>query len=41
MNPNEGEVYRKELILTFNNKRLSDLSGDFAKSDQFDQPLDQ
>jgi outer membrane protein assembly factor BamE len=41
MNPNEGKVYRKELILTFNNERLSDLSGDFAKSDQFDQPLDQ
>lgn len=41
MNPNSGKAYRKELILSFNNKRLTDLSGDFSKAEQFDQPLDQ
>jgi outer membrane protein assembly factor BamE len=41
MDPNSGEDYRKELVLTFNNKRLQDFEGDFDKPEDFDQALDQ
>lgn len=41
MDPNSGEDYRKELVLTFNNKQLQGFEGDFDKPENFDQPLDQ
>ena len=41
MDPNSGEDYRKELVLTFNNKQLQDFEGDFDKPEDFNQPLDQ
>ncbi|WP_404402262.1 outer membrane protein assembly factor BamE [Idiomarina seosinensis] len=40
MNPNKGEVYRKELILNFNQGVLTDMSGDFEEPTNFDTPLD-
>ncbi|MGM0481128.1 MAG: outer membrane protein assembly factor BamE [Pseudomonadota bacterium] len=40
MNPNSGEVFRKELILNFNQGVLSDMSGDFEQPNDFDTPLD-
>lgn len=40
MNPNNGEVYRKELILDFNAGLLVDMTGDFEKPADFDTPLD-
>ncbi|MGM0905856.1 MAG: outer membrane protein assembly factor BamE [Pseudomonadota bacterium] len=41
MDPNSGKDFRKELVLTFNNKQLQDFEGDFDKPENFEQPLDQ
>ncbi|MCA1766955.1 MAG: outer membrane protein assembly factor BamE [Idiomarina sp.] len=41
MDPNSGEDYRRELVLTFNNNQLQGFEGDFDKPEDFDQPLDQ
>ncbi|MAO67634.1 MULTISPECIES: outer membrane protein assembly factor BamE [Idiomarina] len=41
MDPNSGKDFRKELVLTFNNKQLQDFKGDFDKPKNFEQPLDQ
>jgi outer membrane protein assembly factor BamE len=41
MDPNSGKDFRKELVLTFNNKQLQDFKGYFDKPENFDQPLDQ
>ncbi|MGM0524942.1 MAG: outer membrane protein assembly factor BamE [Pseudomonadota bacterium] len=40
MNPNRGDIYRRELTLDFNQGVLVDMSGDFEKSEDFDTPLD-
>ena len=40
MNPNSGDVYRKELILDFNAGLLVAMTGDFEKPADFDTPLD-
>jgi outer membrane protein assembly factor BamE len=41
LDPNSGEDYRKELVLTFNNSKLQDFEGDFDKPENFSQPLDE
>lgn len=35
-----GEKFRKELIIHFENEKVKNISGDFDKSEEFDQPLD-
>lgn len=40
-NPNNGDIYRKELVLNFEQGRLVSMSGDFDKPAQFDTPLEQ
>ncbi len=40
MNPNEGEPFRKELVLDFDDGKLASLSGDFDKPENFDTPLE-
>lgn len=40
MNPNRGDVFRKELVLDFENGKLASMSGDFDKPEDFDSPLD-
>lgn len=32
--------FKKQLIITFNQNKLQDISGDYEKSDDFNQPLD-
>lgn len=32
--------FKKQLIITFNDNKLQDISGDYEKSDSFNQPLD-
>lgn len=40
MNPNRGEVFRKELVLDFKDGLLVTLKGDFEEPAEFATPLD-
>ncbi|EKE83798.1 outer membrane protein assembly factor BamE [Idiomarina xiamenensis] len=41
LDPNSGDIYRREAILTFTDGALSNYEGDFDLPEDFNTPLDQ
>lgn len=41
LNPGQGEPFRRQLVLEFDDSKLLSMTGDFDKPEMFDTPLDQ